>query len=454
MSDQAQSFILNVDDDEIGRYAINRILRQAGFQVIEAANGAEALRQARERRPDLVLLDVHLPDTSGYEVCSRLKSEAATVAIPVLMLSATSITPRAVVKGLSGGADGYLTEPIEPEVLIAYIRALLRARQAEVEAAAMARQWQTTFDAIDEGVCLLDEQGQILRCNRAFAGITGKAPAEIIGRHYSEFIPGDYPLPGLESRVISLNGRWFQVSQNPVPDDQDSLVSSVYVLSDITQRRQGEEQLRASLAEKEVLLREVHHRVKNNLQAVQNLLYMQSCYIQDEQVLDMLRNTQDRVKSISLIHEKLYQAKDLAHINFADYIRGLAEHLVHSYKIDPEQIALKVVVDDISLDVDRAIPLGVITCELISNSLEHGLPGNRPGEVRVELRQDTGHELVLTVGDNGVGMPPELDIRQTSSLGLQLIHLLSGHMGGRVEVQREGGTVFRVIFPAFKGEAG
>ena len=143
--------ILNVDDDEASRYAVSRILRQAGFEVMEAANGAETLRLVKEN-PDLVILDVHLPDMNGFEICRRIKADPATSLMPVLMLSATYRDDQSRVRGLESGADGYLAEPVEPLVLIAYVKALLRIRQSEAELQVAARQWRATFDAIGEDI--------------------------------------------------------------------------------------------------------------------------------------------------------------------------------------------------------------------------------------------------------------------------------------------------------------
>ena len=152
LNDIQKSTILNVDDNDSVRQAISEILQHEGFEVVEAPNGAEALRLVMEAAPDLILLDVNLPDINGFEVCRRIKADPATSMIPVLHLSGAYLENQDKVKGLGGGADGYLTLPVASEVLIAYVKALLRARQAEVKASAMARQWQTTFDAMNDAI--------------------------------------------------------------------------------------------------------------------------------------------------------------------------------------------------------------------------------------------------------------------------------------------------------------
>lgn len=225
--------------------------------------------------------------------------------------------------------------------------------------------------------------------------------------------------------------------------------------AELAARRQVEQQLKASLAEKEVLLKEVHHRVKNNLQAISNLLYLQSAYTPDAHVREMLQQTQDRVKSIALIHEKLYQTQDLGQLDFAEYARNLVEHLIHSYRIEPDTIRLTIRADGVPLDMDTSVPLGVIINELVSNSLKYAFPadvlsgssGNGHNyELKIELRAEADGRLLLVVSDNGVGLPVDQDIEHSSTLGLQLVHLLSSYMNGTVAVEREKGTTFKISF--------
>ena len=223
---------------------------------------------------------------------------------------------------------------------------------------------------------------------------------------------------------------------------------------EIATRKETEAQLKTLLEEKEVLLKEVHHRVKNNLQAVSNLLYLQAAYITDPQVQEMFRDVQNRIKSIAMIHEKLYQTKDLTRINFAEYIATLVTHLIHSYKIDSEKIKLNLVVDSVLLDVDTAVPLGVIVNELVSNILKHAFPAGqyRPGaagqpdEIEIELTVEEGGQFLLSISDNGVGLPEELDVLNAPSVGLQLVKMLAGYMQGVIEVEQSAGTTFRIKF--------
>jgi two-component sensor histidine kinase len=215
---------------------------------------------------------------------------------------------------------------------------------------------------------------------------------------------------------------------------------------EIAERKRAEEQIKASLKEKEVLLKEIHHRVKNNLQAISSLLYLQSKGVKDKEALEMFQDGQNRVRSMALIHERLYQSKDVARVDFAEYVRNLANYLFCSYGVHSNVIQLKVNVEDVFLGIDTAIPCGLITNELISNSLKHAFPGGRGGEIRIELCADNDRQLNLMVSDNGVGFPNDLDFRETESLGLQLVNTLVEQLEGTVELDRSGGTAFEITF--------
>src|SRR5689334_1541409 len=186
MSNYSRPTILNVDDNEGCRYAVTRILELNNFSVKEAGSGADALRLARTEQPDLVLLDINLPDVNGFEVCRRLKSEPTTARIPVLHITASYLTPSDMARGLESGAENYLVEPVEPEVLIATINSVLRARRSAESARAMAREWQATFDAIGDGVAVVDADDLIRRVNESLARLAGKPVADLIGTKAQE----------------------------------------------------------------------------------------------------------------------------------------------------------------------------------------------------------------------------------------------------------------------------
>lgn len=223
----------------------------------------------------------------------------------------------------------------------------------------------------------------------------------------------------------------------------------VMVVRDITERKEAEDKIRASLEEKKVLLREIHHRVKNNMQIISSLLNLQTRYITDDQVVDILKESQNRVKSMAMIHEKLYQSRGLARIGFRDYIKHLVTYLFQSYVVDIDRIKIDTEVDDIFLDIDTAIPCGLIINELVTNSLKHAFPNNMEGNINIQLKK-IDDRYILKVVDNGIGFPENLDFRRTETLGLQLINNLVMQLDGTAELINNGGTEFKILFKEMK----
>jgi signal transduction histidine kinase len=213
---------------------------------------------------------------------------------------------------------------------------------------------------------------------------------------------------------------------------------------DLTTRQR---ELQASLNEKEVLLKELHHRVKNNLQVICSLLNSQSASTQDKRVRELFATSQNRVRSMALIHEQLYQSKNLATIDVAEYIRRLALNLFRSHGIDPDVIALTLDLEDVELPIDAAVPCGLIINELISNSLEHAFPPGKEGEIRVRLRCDPHGMCELTITDTGVGFAPDVTVSATESSGLHLVATLTDQLGGTLERETCEGARFRITFP-------
>jgi PAS domain S-box-containing protein len=217
--------------------------------------------------------------------------------------------------------------------------------------------------------------------------------------------------------------------------------------AEVGERKRAEEMTTASLREKELLLREVHHRVKNNLQIVSSLLKLPLRMSRAEGLADIVRETQDRIRSIWLIHEKLYRSEDLSFVDFDEYVHTLATHLFESYSVDRSRISLTIDCERVRLDVDTAIPCGLVLNEIVSNSLSHAFPGARHGEVAIRLRRVADEHCRLVVRDNGVGIAGGVDFSSESTLGMRIVESLAKQIDGTVEMDTSAGTTFAITFP-------
>ena len=244
--------------------------------------------------------------------------------------------------------------------------------------------------------------------------------------------------------IVTKDGRERVVllSAAAMRDSKGDIVHSISVQRDITEKKKVEEQINKSLKEKEVLIKEIHHRVKNNMQIVLSLLNLQSASIENAELLTRFQESQRRIQSMAVIHEKLYQSEDFAHIDFSDCIRILAEEAIHLYGAD---VTLTIDANPVFLGIDTAIPCGLIVNELVSNAAKHAFPEGG-GEIFITVRGN-GHTVELTVADNGVGIPDAIDFRTTESLGLSLVTLLAEEqLNGTIDLDMSKGTVFCITF--------
>ncbi len=216
---------------------------------------------------------------------------------------------------------------------------------------------------------------------------------------------------------------------------------------EILERKRAEEKMRTSLSEKEILLMEIHHRVKNNMQVVSSLLNLQSKYIRDKGDLHLFRDSQERVRSMALVHEKLYQSEDLTKIDFGDYIKKLTHHLCHSYNEPGKEIDIGINASDIYLTIEKAIPCALIINELVSNSLKYAFADDvGEGRIQIDFSTDDENNYTLAVSDNGVGIPKDVNLRQPASLGLELVNILTKQLDGNIKLDRSSGTRYTIRF--------
>lgn len=242
-----------------------------------------------------------------------------------------------------------------------------------------------------------------------------------------------------------------EIGLNPIDTEEGPMVLAAIV--DITERRRNQQRLENALREKTVLLNEVHHRVKNNLQVISSLLNLQARHLEDTAARAILNESQNRVKAMALTHQLLYERKDFSHVDLGEYLERLGKLLLGTYRAGNARIGLHVQcpAEPIALDLERAIPCGLIVNELVTNAFKHGFPEDRSGEVRVELQQEDAL-IKLSVTDNGVGLPSDFDMDAVQSLGLQLVPLLTDQLQGELTVSAGPPTCFELKFPAIPDE--
>ena len=311
-----------------------------------------------------------------------------------------------------------------------------------------------------DAIMTTDSSGIITDVNKQMEALTGCTRDELIGAPFKNYftdperaeagiklVLSEKKVTDYELTARSRDGKETVVSYNATTFyDRDRTLQGVFAAArDVTERKIANDKLKEALNEKEMLLKEVYHRVKNNLQVVSSLINLQARNVKNEATAELLKQSADRIKAMALLHEKLYQSKDLARIDFNAYIHSLADHLLFGYGVHSDKIRVNIRIDDIFLDVDTAIPCGLIINELLSNALEHAFPDNRHGEIGITFTQDQG-EFILVISDNGVGFPADLDYKKSASLGLQLVATLTNQLNGHMTLDRKDGSTFTISF--------
>lgn len=338
---------------------------------------------------------------------------------------------------------------------------LIKAENALKES---EEKYRTLFDFDPDYTILMGLDGVILDVNNAAEDLTGISKDEFVGKHfnqlkilpkedlikygeiYSCLLKGKYIAP-YESRVYDRKGEihWVETMVTIIKKEE----KPKYILiinNDITKRKKAENNIKKSLEEKEILLKEIHHRVKNNLQIISSLLDLQEDYVKkDLEAVNVLKESQNRVLSMAMIHEMIYQSNDIGHINFSDYIKNLTTNLFHSYKSKPNINSI-INVEPVYLNIETSVPLGLIISELVSNSLKYAFPESEDGEISIKLhKQNRGYELIIS--DNGIGIPKTIDFKNnTTTLGLRLVNILVNQLDGSIELDRTEGTKYTIKF--------
>ena len=351
------------------------------------------------------------------------------------------------------------------ECMLAVARDITERREAEEALRESEARFKQLFDSVNDGIALRDARTlELLDANRRFCEMWGYTFEELkalplgsmgayesveerrkrLIAYYAQAAKG---IPSLfQWAARRKDGSTFWVELNGTRITIGTRDCLLLVVRDVTERKRAEEKIRASLKEKEVLLKEIHHRVKNNLQIISSLLYLQSTRTEHAGAVSALRESRARIKSMALIHERLYASPDLASVDMGKYTRSLVADLHHSHGTEESSVRLTFNIDDIPLGITEAIPCGLIINELVSNALKHAFPKGKAGEISIQLLRTGANRITLTVSDNGIGFPEQIDFRRSPSLGLTLVNSLVEQLGGTIELDRREGTSFTISF--------
>lgn len=321
------------------------------------------------------------------------------------------------------------------------------------------------FHRMPVAMIVVDQGGAITRINRLAESTFGYEPQELLGRPVEQLMPARYRgahrghrlgfLDEASARPMGLgrdlsglrkDGSEFpvEIGLNPVQTDAGTMVLTVIL--DLTERKQAEQRTRDALMQKDLLLREVHHRVKNNLQVIHSLLDLQALQMGDHAVLSALRDSQSRIRSMSLIHQTLYQSHDLACVDFQRFLDALVPSLIEAYRAASGQVCVEIMAHQVKLPINEAIPCGLIVNELVSNALKHGFAEGRGGRIAVAVRPLAPDTIELSVDNDGHGLPQGFDPNRTDTLGMQLVRLLTRQLDGTLDIQSAGPTRFSLRF--------
>ena len=461
--------VLHLEDSLPDFEIIGELLKDGGYDLTAyRVETEEELVLALTRGGyDIILADFKLPGFDGLAAL-RLSVEICPY-IPFICVSG-SIGEETATELIKQGAVDYVLKDRLERLPFAIRRALDEAeeknarRRAETAVQESEARYRSIFENAVEGIFQASPEGQFIAVNPAMARIHGfTSPEEMIAgmadseghlyvdlrdrERYAGALKAKGVVNNFEARMFRKDGTiiWTSTNARAVRNGEGRISHFDGTVEDITSRKRADEQLKNSLREKEVLLKEIHHRVKNNLQVMSSLLNLQSQYLSDPKAKDILRTSMDRIKSMAFMHDKLCMSENLSSILFPEYVKDLTHSLVSTYATGRE-IILTLDITPVSFDIDTAMPLGLAINELVSNALKHAFPEKKEEcIVAIDLSRDDT-VMTLVISDNGIGFPENIDFADTQSLGMQLVTTLVDQLEGTIELTRGEGTEFKITF--------
>ncbi len=463
--------ILIVEDDGSHRELARRafMARADEYEIRLAASLGEAAARIDEALPDLVIADMVLPDGRGVDILEHAMARS----FPLVVMTSFGDENMAV-SAIKAGALDYVVKSLEalrdlPHNAERTLREwdnITGRRDAEERLRQSERRFRAVFDQAFQLSWLVDADGAVVATNHQaldFTGATEGSPpggslwdgpwwkdepgsADTLRSSLRIAAEGGQLCAVVRSRRADGSARALELSFKPIEGDPERAPLVLVEGRDETERRDAEAAVAASLLEKDILLREIHHRVKNNLQVIESLLRLQSESLDGEAARTLYENSVRRIKTMSHIHELLYQSDDFASVDFSRYLRILADDLVTAYGGRERKIDLRVEATDATLGMDQALPCGLIVNEILSNSLKHAFPSREGGLVTLAFAERGGGNVELEIRDDGTGLPPGVALGMPEHIGLYLASILVQQLGGSATLAGEGGVLFKLRF--------
>lgn len=452
-------------DAELVEREVRKALPESEFLRVETR--ADFLAALETFRPDIILSDYQLPCFNGIEALNLTQGHAPEV--PFILVTG-SINEQTAVECMKAGAWDYVLKEHLQRIGAAAINGLEQKRmlrEKKLADQALIESELKYRSLADSGRALIwtsgpDKLGDYF--NQPWLLFTGHTLDQQLGNGWAEGVhPEDVDRClqtygtafdrrerfSMEYRLRHASGeyRWILNDGTPRFDGSGNFVGYISHCLDITERKRAEAEIQTALAEKETLLRELYHRTKNNMQMIRAMLVLQACAHQNAELSAFVKEIEQRLLAMALVHQKLYQTQDLSQIDLHEYLAELADLLMQSYTVSPRHIALRSELEDVSVLIDTAIPCGLVFNEMMSNALKHAFPQGRAGEIRMRLRRTSTGMIELSFSDNGIGVPEGFDFRSQPSLGLQtIVALVEQQLKGEIRCDRRHGLAYLIRF--------
>ncbi len=477
--------ILIADDEEIIGKLLVDILKQEDYRFFLVSNGKDALDVVKRTSIDVAILDIVMPVMDGIEALKQIKEIDKSIEVLILTAYANFGSLYEILN--NGDAFDYVLKPVKGNEIRKVIQMALHKRELGISDKETSENLENRVKELERGfkeknfqlresqirykeiveksndMITVAQHGILKFVNSKVMNSLGYAREEILNKPFIILV---HPLDQdevktryakqLENgdvssifpfRILRKDGKALSVETSSVRSLWEGKPATLNIIRDISKRKLTEEQLTASLAEKEMLLREIHHRVKNNLQIISSLLRLRAAKLKESEAQEALKDSQDRVMAMSLVHEILYQSEDFANVDLCDYITKLETSLFQAGPTVGKRITLEKNFEPVLLPLNQALPCGLVINELLTNALKHAFPEGASGQIKVSVGPIDPGEVEIIISDNGVGFPEGLDFRKAESVGLSLIvGIVEKQLDGEIKLNRKAGAEFRVRF--------